>query len=220
MLKWHDRPWSITTFRAQRLSMPAKRFKIKKQWTNSKVWAFASMLLMLAALALTGMTGHLWILVGALCISLVGFMVSLWNDRAGNVSYGIEKGQLVLRRNGIEERISFDYMRDASLLDRVAARDLLRQLMESARSRGADAATLQSIRQRYVRYCTIDIGLSSMTFGIGRHLVDQRPDAKHDLVLIRTSDGQAFLLSPVYNQDTVESLNRAIQRDMPLGKSA
>ena len=79
---------------------------------------------------------------------------------------------------------------------------------------------LKEMRERYVRFCTVDIGLKSMTFGIGRQLADQRPDAKNDLVLIRTSDGQAFLLSPVYNQDTVESLNRAIQRDMPLGKSA
>jgi hypothetical protein len=200
--------------------MPAKRFKIKKQWTNSKVWAFSAMLLMLAAVALTGMTGHLWILGTALGISAAGFIVSYWNDRAGNVSYGIENGQLVLKRNGVEERIPFDIMRDASLLDRVAARDLLRQLVENAKARSADAGTLKAIRDRYVRYCTVDIGLNSITFGIGRYLVDQRPDAKNDLVLIRTADGRAFLLSPVYNQDTVESLNRSLQRDMPVGRSA
>ncbi len=200
--------------------MPAKRFKIKKQWTNSKVWAFSAMLLMLAAVALTGMTGHLWILVTALGISAAGFIVSYWNDRAGNVSYGIENGQLVLKRNGVQERIPFEIMRDASLLDRVAARDLLRQLVENAKARGAGAETQKAIRERYVRYCTVDIGLNSLTFGIGRYLVDQRPDAKNDLVLIRTADGRAFLLSPVYNQDTVESLNRSLQRDMPLGRSA
>jgi hypothetical protein len=200
--------------------MPAKRFKIKKQWTNSKVWAFTAMLLVVTAVALTGMTGHLWILWTALGISASGFIVSYWNDRAGNVSYGIENGQLVLKRNGVEERISFDNMRDASLLDRMAARDLLRQLVENAKTRGADAETLKAIREHYVRYSTVDIGLNSITFGIGRYLIDQRPDAKNDLVLIRTADGRAFLLSPVYNQDTVESLNRSLQRDMPLGKSA
>lgn len=200
--------------------MPAKRFKIKKQWTNSKVWAFTSMLLVLGSVALTGMTGHLWILWSALSIAALGFIVSLWNDRAGNVSYGIENRHLVLKRNSAEERIAFDNMRDASLLDRVAARDLLRQVIANAKANGADAERLKEIRKRYVRFCTVDIGLNSVTFGIGRQLVDQRPDAKNDLVLIRTSDGQALLLSPVYNQDTVESLNRAIQRDLPLGKTA
>jgi hypothetical protein len=200
--------------------MPTKRFKIKKQWTNSKVWAFTSMMMVITAIAITGMTGQLWIFVSTVGVAAVGFILSIWNDRAGNVSYSIENRELVLKRNSTEKRISFDNMRDASLLDRMAARDLLRQLMENARLKGADTATLKEMRKQYVRYCTVDIGLSSLTFGIGRHLVDQRPDAKNDLVLIRMSDDQALLLSPVYNQEVVESMNRALQRDMPLGKSA
>ena len=116
--------------------MPAKRFKIKKQRTNSKVWAVTAMLLFLTAVALTGMMGHLWILWTALGIAASGFIVSFWNDRAGKVSYGIENRQLVLKRNKLEERISFDIMRDASLLDRIAARDLLRQILENAKAMG------------------------------------------------------------------------------------
>ncbi len=219
LLSLHGRESRIT-FSATTEKMPTKRFKIKKQWTNSKVWAFTAVLLVLISAALTGMTGHLWIMWTALSISALGFIVSYKNDRAGKVSYGIENGQLVLKNTGVEERISFDRIRDASLLDRVAARDLLRQRVEGAKARGANPEALKEIRKRYVRFCTVDIGLNSITFGIGRQLVDQRPDAKNDLVLIRTTSGEAFLISPFYNQDTVESLNRAIQRDMPLGKSA
>ena len=66
----------------------------------------------------------------------------------------------------------------------------------------------------FVRYCTVDIGFTSLTLGLGRSVIDRLPLARYDLVLLRLKGGQDHLLSPKYNQDLVDTVSRMI-RDRP-----
>jgi hypothetical protein len=43
---------------------------------------------------------------------------------------------------------------------------------------------------------------------LGRRLIDRLPNSKEDLVLLRLKGQRQLLLSPVYNQDLVDTLSR------------
>lgn len=196
--------------------MPSRRFRTRRRWTNSLLWARVSAFLLLIAAALTGMTGSLQYFSWTLAACVAGAVVARSNDIGGRVQYGLEEGALLLRRNGGVERISLQGLADASLLDRMAARDLVRGMLKQAQEAGRSKVELKRLRERCLRYCTVDIGMRSLTFGLGRQLIDKRPDAKDDLVLIRTVDGGLLLLSPVYAHDLVESINKALHPEVLL----
>ena len=191
--------------------MAAKRFKTRRLWTNSVLWAKVSFLLLLLSATLMGMTGSLQVFYWTLIACAAGVLIARYSDVAGKVQYSVEEGCLLLRRNGDEERADLQDLSDASLLDRMAARDLIRDMLKQAREAGRSKAELKRLQERSLRYCTVDIGMRSLSFGLGRQLIDKHPDAKDDLVLIRMVDGGLLVLSPVYAQDLVESINRAMQ---------
>jgi hypothetical protein len=174
----------------------------------------SGVVMVLVAGPLSGLAGSLLILKVTAVICAIGAGIAWRSDRAGKVFYALDGDTLLLRRNGDEERIPVYELRDASLVDRMAARDLIRGRMKQAQEAGRGKEELRRMQQHCLRYCTVDIGMNSLTFGLGRQLIDQRPDAKHDLVLIRSVDGSLRVLSPMYNQDLVESLNRAIHSDL------
>lgn len=188
--------------------MPAKRFRTRRQWSNSRLWALTGTIIVLSAGTITAMTGYAVVLQVALVISFAGAVVAWRNDRAGRVSYALDQDILLLKRNGTVEQVHVSTIRDASLVDRMAARDLIRGLMQQVQASGGSKQQVNDLKERALKFCTVDIGMRSLTFGFGRHLIDQRPDAKHDLVVLRKVDGSVLVLSPVYNQDMVESLNR------------
>ncbi len=73
-----------------------------------------------------------------------------------------------------------------------------------------DRNAVKARERAFVRFCTVDIGLRSMTFGIGRQFVDSMPNAKNDLLLVRLSNGEDILLSPEYNQSLIERIGRLV----------
>lgn len=190
--------------------MPAKRFRTRRQWSNSRLWALTGTIIVLSAGTITAMTGYAVVLQVAIVIALTGAVIAWRNDRAGKVSYALDQDHLLLKRNGTLEQVHVSAIRDASLVDRMAARDLIRGQLQQVQAAGASKRDVKAAKDRALQYCTVDIGMSSLTFGFGRHLIDQRPDAKHDLVVLRKVDGSVLVLSPVYNQDMVESLNRQL----------
>jgi hypothetical protein len=184
--------------------MSNKRFRTRRQWSNTMLWGWASTGLILACIALSGMTGNLLITKGALVVALGGFIISIAFDRPTGVSYAIEGDELVMKNRKLAERIPLAAINDASLVDRRAARDLLFDRLKAVLP-----AERSAMRRTFTRWCTVDIGMRSVTFGIGRDLIDKRPDSKQDLVILRLRDSRVLVLSPVYNQDMVESLTRA-----------
>ncbi len=166
------------------------------------------MFMIIASVAISGMMGNLFFFRTALVIWLVGSCFSIAFDHPKVITYMIDADVLVLRRKGATERIPLSEINDSTLLDRRAARSVIQEKMRSATGSGASKAELLEMRNAFTRWCTVDIGMKSYTFNIGRDLIDNRPDAKHDLILLRLSTGRMMLLSPLYNQDMVVSLNR------------
>ena len=68
------------------------------------------------------------------------------------------------------------------------------------------------MQDAFLRYCTVDIGLRSLTLGLGRGMIDRMPNARHDMVLLRLRGGQDLLLSPEYNRDLVDHIGRLLRR--------
>lgn len=190
--------------------MRGKRFRTRRDWHNSRLWAMACgfMLLVGGLLALQQDNRFLlWVLLSA-CAA--GAIVAWRRDRAHDAVYSFDGDQVLLRGKDHARRIQLDEVADLSLIDRMAARDYIKQKLRTS-SVELGRTEQRDAERRFMRYCTVDIGLTSFTFGVGRRMTDQLRDAKRDLVLLRLRNGEAMLLSPLYNHDLVESLGRVLQ---------
>ncbi len=172
----------------------------------------ASFMLLLVAVALSGMMGLMIFVQVAAGVAVIGFITSWSFDRKESITYVVEDGQLYFKAKRSMDHIAIDHIQDASLVDRRAARDLLVQRLRSLEESGTPKVERARMRKSFTRWCTVDVGMSTFTFGIGRDMIDRRPDGKQDLVVIRLRDGSMLVLSPVYNQDMVETLNRLIHQ--------
>lgn len=140
-----------------------------------------------------------------LLVALVGFVIAWRRDRAVDAAYAFDGKSLSLRSSDGEENLDIGSIADVSLIDRSAARDYILQ-----RTRDLDPAESKRMLRAFVRYCTVDIGLTSYSFGFGRRMIDGMQEAKRDLVLVRLRSGGAMLLSPQYNHDLVDSVGRVL----------
>lgn len=186
--------------------MGEKRFRTRTQWNNTRLALYAAPFFLLSGLFIGVATGRYEALI-ALCIVIATlFIVGVIRDRPTRIYYQISGDQLVLVRGQQRVSIPASDIIDASLMDRAAARDYFRsRLLRSgvARVRAGRA---------FLRYCTVDIGLRTFTFGLGRGLIDRMPDARHDMLMLRLKHGNDLLLSPEYNQDMLESIARMLRR--------
>jgi hypothetical protein len=188
-------------------------FHTRRQWHNVSVWAIVSLILLLVGLVFAARSGN-WVLLAYIGgVVVLGLVVNYLQDRADDVTYYIGGG--VLRLEGRKEKLELRQadIRDASLLDRTAARNYIREKLALALESGLDRDVVKARERSYVRFCTVDIGLRSMTFGIGRQFVDRMPNAKNDLLLLRLSTGEDLLLSPEYNQTLIERISRMVHLD-------
>jgi hypothetical protein len=191
--------------------MSGKRFRARRRYAHTRVWVITALILTLGGLALHTVTRQTVFPLMALGIGLAGVAVGFWQDRRERVYYGLEAGQLLLRRGQIVERIALDAIQDASLVDRRAARDLLMERKRLMEELGRVPAEREEFQRQSTRWCSVDIGLGAFSFG--HELLDRRPDGKYDLVLLRLQDGRTLLLSPVYNQDLISALNKGKGRE-------
>lgn len=186
--------------------MSGKRFRARRRYAHTRVWAITALILALGGLALHAVTGQTVFPVVALVTGLVGVAVGVGQDRRERVYYGVDGGQLLLMRGRIIDRLALDTVQDASLVDRRAARDLLLERKRLMEELGRVPAEREEFQRQSTRWCSVDIGLG--VFSFGHEMLDRRPDGKYDLVLLRLRDGRTLLLSPVYNQDLISALNR------------
>ena len=186
--------------------MPGKRFRARRRYAHSRVWLLTAVILVLGGMALFGVTSQDVFPRVALGIGLAGLAVALWMDRKERIVYGVEDGQLLLKRKRVTERIDLSLVQDASLVDRRAARDLLMERIRSMEKQGSIQAEMEEFQRQFTKWCTVRIGLGTFAFGGG--LLDVRPDGKRDLVLLRLRNGRSIVLSPVYNHDLISALNK------------
>lgn len=191
--------------------MSDKRFRARRRYAHTRIWGITALILILGGLALRAVTGQNAFPLMALGIGLAGLIFGFRQDRKERVYYGVEGGQLLLRRGRTVERIALDAVQDASLVDRRAARDLLLERKRLMEELGRVPAEREEFQRQSTRWCSVDIGLGAFSFGHG--VLDRRPDGKYDLVLLRMQDGRTLLLSPVYNQDLISALNRGKGRE-------
>ncbi|MFT3886025.1 MAG: hypothetical protein QM724_11505 [Flavobacteriales bacterium] len=192
--------------------MPLKRFRTRRLYTNTMLWSIMGGVLLFVSVVLLAMTGNRWFPIGALVLAVLGMGVAWSRDRADETLYLLDEEQLLLRRRPQEEGLPMEDLLDASLLDRVAARNYLAQRVRALSEAGGSKVEVKKARRAFMRFCTVDIGINTLSFGIGRRMVDRMPRAKDDLVLVRVRDGRERLLSPIYNQDLVDNIGRLLQQ--------
>ncbi|MBP6391534.1 MAG: hypothetical protein KA175_08010 [Flavobacteriales bacterium] len=183
-----------------------KRFRTKRLWHNTKAWSYVGSALMVVGLVGSFSTGKVLFIVIATTILLAGYVMAYLRDRGNECQYIVDEKGLWLRTTGTDLRAGFDEIIDASLVDRSASRDYIRQFVKEDELKSETRAR----EQAFVQFCSVDIGLRSFTFGLGRRLIDRMPNSKDDLVLLRLSGGRHLVLSPQYNQDLVDTLTRAL----------
>lgn len=182
--------------------MAERRFHSRRQWHNTRLVLYTGPFLLLGGLLLGVTTGRfLPLAVIVICFVLV-LALAMLRDASTRALYTLAGLDLVLTKGRDSLRIPGGNVLDASLVDRQAARDYFfnKVLPKHASKRVAQHA--------FLRFCTVDIGVRTLTFGLGRGIIDRMPDARQDLVLVRLRNQDDLLLSPTFNHDLVESVLR------------
>lgn len=186
--------------------MAERRFHSRRQWHNTRLIIYAAPFLVLGGLLAGVSMGRFHVLATILGLLAVAIISAWARDASKKATYSIIGTDILLTKGSSSLRLPGSSIIDASLIDRQAARDYFQtRILPSAASR-------TEARRVFLRFCTIDIGLKTYTFGLGRGLIDRMPDARQDLVLLRLRDQSDVLLSPEYNHDLVENFLRVQQR--------
>jgi hypothetical protein len=187
--------------------MGIRKFHTRRVWHNTQLvlW-LAPILLLVGVISVTLFdTFKPVVVVGMLCG--LGAVIALVRDVRKRYVYVLDDDGLHIEKDGQAEYFPMDEVVDASLIDRAAAREYIK-----SRSHGLGTAEARKRYRDYIRFCSVDIGRSSLTGGLGRSLIDRLPEARHDLVLMRLKDGTDLILSPDYNQEMVTSLSKNARR--------
>jgi len=188
------------------MHMGEKRFRTRSQWHNSRLAVYAAPFFLLTGIFVAVATGRFELLMILGAFVSLAFVVGVFRDRTVRGNYHITGDTLTLMRGNDRLSIPAGDIIDASLVDRAGARDYFRsRLLRPGMSQ-------MQARKAFLRFCTVDIGLRTFTFGLGRGLIDRMPDARQDMLLMRLKQGTDLLLSPEYNQDMVESIARMLRR--------
>lgn len=187
--------------------MSEARYRTRRQWHNTTMVMWVAPFTVLVGVIIAMSTGRFVPLVIILAVVVLSLVVALLRDRTRSCTYRIE-GDTMSLSNGMETlRIAMSDIADASLIDRIGAREYLRQRYYD---KGLSRREWRALAARSTRFCTVDIGLTTFTLGLGRSVIDRMPNARHDLVLVRLKSGGSLLLSPLYNQDLVDALGRRL----------
>ncbi len=190
--------------------MAEKRFRTRKQWHNTILVLWALPVLLLVGVLIAVSTGNYWPLIIFGGAWLVIVSVAMFRDSSLRCTYSIFGGDLLVIVSGSDRHeVRAEEIIDASLVDRAGAREYVR--IRSQRL-GEDKAAQRAMQRGFLRFCTVDIGLRTFTFGLGRGVIDRMPNARHDMVLLRLRNGKDVLLSPEYNQEMVDYLVRMLRR--------
>jgi hypothetical protein len=142
----------------------------------------------------------------------LGIGVALIRDLGNSSVYSLEGDRLILKARDDREVIELADVLDVSLIDRAGAREYILSNLTKAGVVGFFAR--RRAAEGFIRFATVDIGLTSFTLGLGRQMIDRMPDARKDLVLLRLRDGRTHILTPEYNQELISAVGRQTLRDV------
>lgn len=183
--------------------MASKRFRTQRLWHNTLIMVWTVPFLVLPGIIVGASSGDFKLLLAMVVVAALGLTLAALRDSRKKAVYTIDDDRLLLSTAGQERELSIGEVLDASLLDRVGARAYLKELTGSTK-RLSEA----ELREEFMRFCTVDIGFSTLTLGVARSLIDRLPSAKRDLLLLRLRNGEVLLLSPLHAQDMVDTLGR------------
>ncbi|HRH68962.1 MAG TPA: hypothetical protein PLB89_05605 [Flavobacteriales bacterium] len=184
--------------------MGFKRFRTLRNWHNTLLMVWAVPFMLFPGLIIGAISGRFELLQIGAALCLVGLAVGIRRDGKKECYYTLEGDGFGLVRGKEKRVVSVEDVIDASLIDRGSARAYIAGW---SAARGSDKRTAAREAEQFTHYCTMDIGLSSYTLGLGRSLIDRLPGAKRDLVLVRLKGDEGLLLSPAHAQDLVDSLS-------------
>lgn len=190
--------------------MTDKVYKTRLEWHNVKVVAMAAPFMLSGAAGIGFSTGHIKLIGGTAAAVALALIIAFIRDRKRPATYRITEQALELERGRFQDRILAADIIDASMMERVVGRHYVQRKVVKKHRDGLPSP--RETQQRFLRYCTIDIGLRSFTFGLGRLFIDRMESSRHDLILLRAKDGVEFLLSPERNQDFVEQISKLKRR--------
>lgn len=176
---------------------------------------YSAPFLVLIGVATVVGTGRFVVLYSILGVLAAALTLALYRDASTSALYTVGSSTLKLSRGNDELVLPALDILDASLVDRTAARDYFR----SRRAKHADGASFNTESREFLRFCTVDIGMRSFTFGLGRLVIDRMPTAKSDLVLLRTRAHGERLLSPDLNHDLVDTIMRLQRRGVEAARN-
>ncbi|MBK9174833.1 MAG: hypothetical protein IPM46_00550 [Flavobacteriales bacterium] len=199
--------------------MAERRYRTRRQWQNTRLVLYVLPFLLLVGVLIGVSSGGFLVLAISAVLYLPVIAAALYRDASFRASYVVGAHALTLLRGKDELRIPAAEIIDTSLIERVAARDYY---MSKVAPRSKTKPERSEAGNDFMRFCTVDIGLRTFTFGLGRGLIDRMPDSRHDLVLLRSRTMGAWLLSPEYNHELVEAIMRLQKRsdDQPAGSAA
>ncbi|HEY0977400.1 MAG TPA: hypothetical protein VGE21_08010 [Flavobacteriales bacterium] len=197
----------------------AKRYRTRRYRSNLTAWSWTCVPLGVGVLVATVLTGNKWVPLVALSVVAVGFAIAWWRDRIPDITYGMDREKMTLGRGGIRREVPLEEVMDVNLIDRSAARQYVQR---TVRSQSTERREMRKATRALLRYCTVDIGMASLSFGIGRSMIDRLPNGKDDLLLLRLRTGEQFLLSPQYPHDVITAVDHMIldrHRPVPIARA-
>ncbi|MBL7980736.1 MAG: hypothetical protein JNL52_02890 [Flavobacteriales bacterium] len=193
--------------------MGIRKFHTRRVWHNTQLVIWLAPLLLLAGVISVTLLDTFSYMIAITVLCAVAAVIALVRDVRKRYVYVLDDEGLHIEKDGQAEYVPMIEVVDASLIDRAAAREYIK-----SRSQGMSKAQARLRYLAYIRFCSVDIGRSSLTGGLGRSLIDRLPEARHDLVLMRLKDGTDLLLSPDYNQEMVTSLSKNARRSSDLAQ--
>jgi hypothetical protein len=188
--------------------MGTKRFHTRRHWHNTLLMAWLVPVMLLMGVLVFAWTGQAKPLIALGVLGATGIAVALMRDMGNRSTYALVNGKIVLQGGGERLELDIEDISDASLVDRAAAREYIRTRLKKEGVQGRRA--IRRRMRQFVRFCSVDVGLTSFTMGLGRSMIDRMPNARNDLVLLRIRKGEDLLLSPQYNQDLVATINQHV----------
>jgi hypothetical protein len=187
-----------------------KRYRTRRQWNNTRFVMAAAPFVVVPVTVIALINGALWLIGSSIVLACVLLVLAVVRDRRRAGEYRVSAEGIRLQRGPHRQLILSPDVLDASLMERSTCREYVRRRIAS---RGLNSARERRQAERaFTRFCSIDVGLSSFTFGYGRRVIDRMSNIQNDLLLLRSKSGHEFLLSPERNQEMMEQIARLKQR--------
>lgn len=187
-----------------------KRYRTRRQWNNTRFTATALPFLVVPATVIALVYGAIWLIGASIALAAALFFLAIVRDRKRPGEYRVNAEEVVLSCGADQKRIPAADVLDSSLMERSTCREYVKRKL-ARRGIVSLRGRLEAERE-FTRFCSVDIGLNSLTFGLGRRVIDRMSNVQNDLLLLRTKGGEEFLLSPDRNQEMMEQLARLKRR--------